>query len=54
MKWPDRHGPTIDLALLLLVALGMFGLSLMLLFLPVKSYGASCITVDVLHRPSLA
>lgn len=47
MKWHERHGPTIELALIALVGVAMLALMLMIIFIPFKSYGASCLTIDV-------
>lgn len=47
MKWHERHGQTIDLAMLLVVAAAMLALLLLPLIVPISSFGASCLTIDV-------
>lgn len=47
MKWPERHGQTIETALFCLIAFGIAGILVLNLMLATKSYGASCLSVDV-------
>ena len=47
MKWHERHGQTIDLAMLLVVAVAMLALFILPLIIPIRGYAASCLTIDV-------
>ena len=47
MKWHERNTSTIDLAILVFIAISVLGILGMIFFLPVKSHGSSCLTIDV-------
>ena len=47
MKWHERHGQTIDLAMLLLVAVAILGLFILPLSIPIRGHAASSLTIDV-------
>ncbi|MDH5666542.1 MAG: thermonuclease family protein [Nitrospira sp.] len=47
MKWHGRYGTTLDLAAILIVAVGIVGLICVTFLIPVASFGASCLTVDI-------
>lgn len=47
MNWHERHGPTIELGVFVVVVMAMLALLLLVLVVPAKSFGASCLTIDV-------
>lgn len=47
MKWHERHGQTIDLAVAAMIGMLMVILFTLLLFAGVRTYAASCLTIDV-------
>ena len=47
MKWHERHGQTIDLAMLLLVAVAIIGLFILPLIIPIRGHAGSCLVSDV-------
>lgn len=47
MKWHEKHGQTIDLAVAAMIGMLMVVLFTLLLFAGVRTYAASCLTIDV-------